>query len=99
MVGNRYQTAVDVLKKHFDRSANMADILINEIERLQRAYDSPKSCRETFDAVSSRIIHLEQTGMRMNADRVWRRIILSKFPEHICSNVIQRESERDGIQC
>ena len=95
VVGNRYQTAVDVLKKHFDRSANMADILINEIERLQRAYDSPKSCRETFDAVSSRIIHLEQTGMRMNADRVWRRIILSKFPEHICSNVIQRESERD----
>ncbi|KHJ99078.1 hypothetical protein OESDEN_00930 [Oesophagostomum dentatum] len=30
----------------------------------------------------------------MNADRVWRRIILSKFPEFICNNVIQRETEQ-----
>ncbi|KHJ85936.1 Tas retrotransposon peptidase A16 [Oesophagostomum dentatum] len=46
----------------------MAHILINEMERLQRA-DTPRSCRETFDAISSRIIYLEQTGMKMNADR------------------------------
>ncbi|KHJ98741.1 hypothetical protein OESDEN_01269 [Oesophagostomum dentatum] len=94
VVGDRYQTAVDILTKHFDRT-HMADILINEMERLQKAPDTPRSCRETFDAISSRIIHLEQTGMKMNADRVWRRIILSEFPEFICSNVIQREAERD----
>ncbi|KHJ93519.1 hypothetical protein OESDEN_06568 [Oesophagostomum dentatum] len=69
VVADRYQTAVEILMKHFDRSANMADILINEIERLQRAPDTSRSCRKTSGAASSRIIHLEQTGMKMNADR------------------------------
>ncbi|KAL6738361.1 hypothetical protein Aduo_011917 [Ancylostoma duodenale] len=95
VVGDRYHAAVNILKKQFDRSANMADIIINEIERLQRASESPRSCRETFEAINSRIIHLEQTGMRMNADRVWRRMILSKFPEFICTTVIQKETECD----
>ncbi|KAL6729931.1 hypothetical protein Aduo_000940 [Ancylostoma duodenale] len=95
VVGDRYHAAVNILKKQFDRSANMADIIINEIKRLQRASESPRSCRETFEAINSRIIHLEQTGMRMNADRVWRRMILSKFPEFICTTVIQRETECD----
>ncbi|KAL6731182.1 hypothetical protein Aduo_002080 [Ancylostoma duodenale] len=31
----------------------------------------------------------------MNADRLWRRIILSKFPEFICTTVIQKETECD----
>ncbi|KAL6727242.1 hypothetical protein Aduo_009137 [Ancylostoma duodenale] len=95
VIGDRYSTAVDILKKHFDRSANMADIIINEIERLQRALDNPRSCRETFEAINARIIHLERTGMAMNADRIWRRMILSKFPEVICTMVIQKESESD----
>ncbi|KAL6739811.1 hypothetical protein Aduo_013220 [Ancylostoma duodenale] len=93
VTGDRYSTAVNILKKQFDRSANMADIIINEIERLQRALEDPRSCRETFEAINSRLIHLEQTGMKMNADRVWRRIILSKFPEFICTAVIQKETE------
>ncbi|KHJ92034.1 hypothetical protein OESDEN_08087 [Oesophagostomum dentatum] len=49
VVGDGYQTAVSILKKHFDRSASMADIIVNEIERLRRASDTPRSCRETFD--------------------------------------------------
>ncbi|KHJ98878.1 hypothetical protein OESDEN_01136 [Oesophagostomum dentatum] len=69
VVGGRYQTAVNILKKHFDRSASMADIIINEIERLQRASDTIRSCHGTFDAVSSRIIYLQQTIMQLNADR------------------------------
>ncbi|KAL6730710.1 hypothetical protein Aduo_001661 [Ancylostoma duodenale] len=93
VVGDRYHAAVSILKKQFDRSANMADIIINEIERLQRASESPRSCRETFEVINSRIIHLEQTGMKMNADRVWRRMILSKFPEFICTTVIQKETD------
>ncbi|KAL6725449.1 hypothetical protein Aduo_007500 [Ancylostoma duodenale] len=95
VTGDRYSTAVNILKKQFDRSANMADIIINEIERLQRALEDSRSCRETFEAINSRLIHLEQTGMKMNADRVWRRIILSKFPEFICTAVIQKETECD----
>ncbi|KAK6033511.1 Tas retrotransposon peptidase A16 [Ostertagia ostertagi] len=31
--------------------------------------------------------------MPMNADRVWRRLILSKFTENICSQVIKKENE------
>ena len=73
----------------------MADILINEIEKLPRASDNPTSCRETFEAINARIIHLEQTGAKMNADRVWRRIIFSKFPESICTTAIQEEALQD----
>ncbi|VDP16840.1 unnamed protein product [Heligmosomoides polygyrus] len=39
----------------------------------------------------SRITHLEQTGVSLNADRVWRRLILSKFTEYVCSSVITKE--------
>ncbi|EYC27517.1 hypothetical protein Y032_0009g771 [Ancylostoma ceylanicum] len=95
LVGDKYHAAVNILKKQFDRSANMTDIIISEIERLQRASENPRNCRETFEAINSRIIHLEQTGMKMNADRVWRRMILSKFPEFICTTVIQKETECD----
>ncbi|EYC21537.1 hypothetical protein Y032_0019g3883 [Ancylostoma ceylanicum] len=95
VVGERYHAAVNIQKKQFDRSANMADIIINEIERLQRASENPRSCRETFEAINARIIHLEQTGMTMNADRIWRRLILSKFPKVICTMVIQKESQSD----
>ncbi|EYC23256.1 hypothetical protein Y032_0015g2554 [Ancylostoma ceylanicum] len=95
VIGDRYSTAVNILGKHFDRSANLTDIIINEIERLQRAFDNPRSCRETFEAINARFIHLEQTGMTMNADRIWRRLILSKFPEVICTMVIQKESQSD----
>ncbi|KHJ98799.1 Tas retrotransposon peptidase A16 [Oesophagostomum dentatum] len=93
VTGEKYVIAVPILKKHFDKSANMADILINEIERLPRAKEDPRNCRETFEAITSRLSHLEQTGIPMNADRVWRRIILSKFPEFICRKVIQKENE------
>ncbi|EYC36509.1 hypothetical protein Y032_0889g2878 [Ancylostoma ceylanicum] len=95
VIGDRYSMAVNILKEHFDRSANMADIIINENERLQRAFDNPRSCGETFEAINARIIHLEQTGMTVNADRIWRRLILSKFPEVICTMVIQKESQSD----
>ncbi|EYC41978.1 hypothetical protein Y032_0548g3275 [Ancylostoma ceylanicum] len=93
VIGEKYQTAVKIVKKHFDKSASMADILINEIERLPRAKEEPESCRETFEVLSSHLSHLEQTGVAMNADRVWRRLILSKFPEFICRTVIQKENE------
>ncbi|KAK6028262.1 hypothetical protein OSTOST_05696 [Ostertagia ostertagi] len=79
--------------KQFDRSSGIADILINEIEHLPRAQENSRSCRDTLNAISSRIVHLEQTGMPMNADRVWRRLILSKFTENICSQVIKKENE------
>ncbi|KAK6036652.1 hypothetical protein COOONC_25843, partial [Cooperia oncophora] len=92
-MGEKYPVAVKILKKHYDRSASIADILINEIERLPRAHENPRSCRETLEAISSRIIHLEQTGLPMNADRMWRRLILSKFTEFICSTVIREENE------
>ncbi|KHJ97293.1 hypothetical protein OESDEN_02732 [Oesophagostomum dentatum] len=92
-VGDKYHVAVDILKKHFDKSASMADIIIDEIERLPRAREDPRSCRETFEAIYSRISHLEQTGTEMNVDRIWRRIILSKFPEFVCRSVIQKENE------
>ncbi|EYC15606.1 hypothetical protein Y032_0036g3243 [Ancylostoma ceylanicum] len=93
VIGEKYHTAVELLRKHFDKSACIADILINEIERLPRAHEDPSSCREIFDAVSTRLIHLEQTGVPMNADRIWRRMILCKFPESICNKVIQKESK------
>ncbi|XGW34447.1 hypothetical protein V3C99_018381, partial [Haemonchus contortus] len=92
-MGEKYIAAINILKKHYDRSASIADILINEIERLPRAQGNPRSCRETLEAISSRVIHLEQTGISMNADRMWRRLILSKFTESICGTVIRKESE------
>ncbi|EYB89099.1 hypothetical protein Y032_0236g3220 [Ancylostoma ceylanicum] len=93
--GDRYQAAVNILKKQLDRSANIADSITNEFECLYRASDNPRSCRETFEGINSRIIHLEQTRMRMNADRVWRRMIVSKFPEFICTTVLRKETECD----
>ncbi|VDL66297.1 unnamed protein product [Nippostrongylus brasiliensis] len=92
VIGERYHVAVNILKKEYDRSSSMADILISEIERIPRANDNPKSCRETLSAISSRIIHPEQTAVSFNAERVWRRLILSKFTEHICSTVTRKES-------
>ncbi|WKX97698.1 hypothetical protein Q1695_013402 [Nippostrongylus brasiliensis] len=93
ITGEKYFVAVNILKKQYDRSGSMADILISEIERIPRANDNPRSCRETLSAITARITHLEQTGMSLNADRVWRRLILSKFTEHICSTVIRKESD------
>ncbi|XGW09415.1 hypothetical protein V3C99_011597 [Haemonchus contortus] len=93
VMGEKYIIAINILKKHYDRSASIADILINEIERLPRAQGNPRSCRETLEAISSRVIHLEQTGTSMNADRMWRRLILSKFTELICGTVIRKETE------
>ncbi|VDP15535.1 unnamed protein product [Heligmosomoides polygyrus] len=92
VIGDKYYGAVNILKKQYDRSASIADILINEIEKIPRAHDTPRSCRDTLSAITSRIIHLEQTGVSLNADRVWRRMILSKFTEHICSTVIRKET-------
>ncbi|KAK6019495.1 hypothetical protein OSTOST_14866 [Ostertagia ostertagi] len=93
VIGDKYSVALNILKKQFDRSSGIADILINEIEHLPRAQENSRSCRDTLNAISSRIVHLEQTGMPMNADRVWRRLILSKFTENICSQVIKKENE------
>ncbi|KAK6033720.1 hypothetical protein OSTOST_00021 [Ostertagia ostertagi] len=93
VIGDKYGVALNILKKQFDRSSGIADILINEIEHLPRAQENSRSCRDTLNAISSRIVHLEQTGMPMNADRVMRRLILSKFTENICSQVIKKENE------
>ncbi|KAK6009521.1 hypothetical protein OSTOST_25542, partial [Ostertagia ostertagi] len=93
VLGEKYAVAVNILKKHYDKSSSIADILINEIERLPRAQGNPRSCRETLAAISSRITHLEQTGLQMNADRMWRRLILSKFTESICGKVIRKEND------
>ncbi|VDL83791.1 unnamed protein product [Nippostrongylus brasiliensis] len=49
VIGERYHVAVNILKKQYDRSSSMADILISEIERIPRANDNPKSCRETLE--------------------------------------------------
>ncbi|VDP09961.1 unnamed protein product, partial [Heligmosomoides polygyrus] len=93
VIGEKYCVAVNILKKQYDRSAMMADILISEIEKIPRAHDTPKSCRDTLSAITSRIIHLEQTGVSIKSDRVWRRLILSKFTEYICGRVIRKESK------
>ncbi|VDP23528.1 unnamed protein product [Heligmosomoides polygyrus] len=93
VIGEKYCVAVNILKKQYDRSAMMADILISEIEKIPRAHDTPKSCRDTLSAITSRITHLEQTGVSIKADRVWRRLILSKFTEYICGRVIRKESK------
>ncbi|KAK6057466.1 hypothetical protein COOONC_05012 [Cooperia oncophora] len=85
VIGDKYNAAVSILKKQYDRSSSIADILINEIEHLPRAQGSSTSCRNTLSAISSRIVHLEQARVLMSADRVWRRLILSKFTESICS--------------
>ncbi|KAK6017214.1 hypothetical protein OSTOST_17297, partial [Ostertagia ostertagi] len=69
VIGDKYSVALNILKKQFDRSSGIADILINEIEHLPRAQENSRSCRDTLNAISSRIVHLEQTGMPMNADR------------------------------
>ncbi|XGW04198.1 hypothetical protein V3C99_015391 [Haemonchus contortus] len=93
VIGDKYNVALNILKKQYDRSSSIADILINEIEHLPRAQENSRSCRNTFNSISSRIVHLEQTGVPMNADRVWRRLILSKFTENICSRVIKKENQ------
>ncbi|XGW22111.1 hypothetical protein V3C99_004796 [Haemonchus contortus] len=92
-IGDKYNLKLNILKKQYDRSSGIADILINEIEHLPRTQENSRSCRNTFNSISSRIVHLEQTGVPMNADRVWRRLILSKFTENICSQVIKKENQ------
>ncbi|VDK85018.1 unnamed protein product [Cylicostephanus goldi] len=42
VVGDKHQTTVGILKKHFERSTNIAEILIHEIERLHGAKDHPE---------------------------------------------------------
>ncbi|VDP14746.1 unnamed protein product [Heligmosomoides polygyrus] len=59
VIANNYCVAINILKKQYDRSATIADILISDIEKIPRAHDAPKSCRETLSAITSRIIHLE----------------------------------------
>ncbi|VDP05163.1 unnamed protein product [Heligmosomoides polygyrus] len=91
VIGDNYCVAVNILKKLYDRSASISDILISEIEKIPRAHDTPKSCRDILSAITSRIIHLEQTGVSPNVDRVWCRLILLKFTEYICNCVIKNE--------
>ncbi|XGW35838.1 hypothetical protein V3C99_019208 [Haemonchus contortus] len=87
VIGEKYNVALNILKKQYDRSSGMADFLINEIEHLPRAQENSRSCRNTFSSIFSRIVHLEQTEVPVNADRVWRRLFLSIFTDNICSQV------------
>ncbi|VDO47860.1 unnamed protein product, partial [Haemonchus placei] len=93
VVDDKYNVALNILKKQYDKSSGIADILINVIEHLPKAQENSRSCRTTFHSISSRIVHLDQTGVPMNPDRVWRRLILSKFTENICSQVTKKENQ------
>ncbi|KAK6058409.1 hypothetical protein COOONC_04022 [Cooperia oncophora] len=62
VIGDKYNAAVSILKKQYDRSSSIADILINEIEHLPRAQGSSTSCRNTLSAISSRIVNGESNS-------------------------------------
>ncbi|VDP52297.1 unnamed protein product [Heligmosomoides polygyrus] len=46
VIGNKHYVAVNILKKQYDRP--VADILINEIQKISRAHNTPRACARLY---------------------------------------------------
>ncbi|VDO79587.1 unnamed protein product [Heligmosomoides polygyrus] len=59
VIGDKYYVSINILKKKYDKSASIADILISEIEKIPHAHDMPKAV-ELLNSLEIRRIHLQQ---------------------------------------
>lgn len=94
LVAGNYQRAVDALCKRFDKGRCTTDIVIEELDNLNVANETARSCRTTFDTVSQKLLQLECSGLSMDNTPIWRRLILSKFPPAISEYVLSKESKK-----
>ncbi|KHJ87888.1 peptidase family A16 [Oesophagostomum dentatum] len=94
LIGENYEKAVKLLDKRFNKSGCIADLLITELERLPRAHDNASSCREMLTKITEKLTHIECSGVPLDSSRMWRRLILSKFPDSMSEKVPCKEEER-----
>ncbi|KAL6742699.1 hypothetical protein Aduo_015822 [Ancylostoma duodenale] len=95
VIGENYEKAVKLLDKRFNKSGCIADMLITELEKLPRAQSNAVSCRQTLTALTEKLTHIECSGVPLDNNRMWRRLILSKFPDAMSEKVLSKEQEDD----
>ncbi|KAL6742186.1 hypothetical protein Aduo_015361 [Ancylostoma duodenale] len=95
VIGENYEKAVKLLDKRFNKSGCIADLLITELEKLPRAQSNAVSCRQTLTALTEKLTHIECSGVPLDNNRMWRRLILSKFPDTMSEKVLSKEQEED----
>ncbi|KHJ96024.1 peptidase family A16 [Oesophagostomum dentatum] len=94
VIGENYEKAIKLLDKRFNKSGCIADLLITELERLPRAHDNASSCRTTLTKITEKLTHIECSGVPLDNGRMWRRLILSKFPDSMSEKVLCKEEEQ-----
>ncbi|KHJ88153.1 Tas retrotransposon peptidase A16 [Oesophagostomum dentatum] len=93
-IGDNYEKAVKLLDKRFNKSGCIADLLITELEKLPRAQSNAVSCRKTLTKITEKLTHIECSGVPLDNSRMWRRLILSKFPDTMSEKVLCKEEEQ-----
>ncbi|KHJ85669.1 Pao retrotransposon peptidase, partial [Oesophagostomum dentatum] len=91
VIGENYEKAIKLLDKRFNKSGCIADLLITELERLPPAQTDAASCRRTLETITEKLTHIECSGVPLDNSRMWRRLILSKFPDTISERVLRKE--------
>ncbi|KAL6726795.1 hypothetical protein Aduo_008729 [Ancylostoma duodenale] len=94
VIGQNYEKAIKLLNKRFNKSGCIADLLITELEKLPRAQNNSVSCRQTLTALTEKLTHIECFGVSLDNNRMWRRLILSKFPDTMSERVLSKEQEK-----
>ncbi|KHJ96621.1 hypothetical protein OESDEN_03413 [Oesophagostomum dentatum] len=94
LIGENYEKTIKLLDKRFNNSGCIADLLSTELERLPRARDDATSCRDTLTKITEKLTHIECSGVPLDSSRMWRRLILSKFPDSMCEKVLCKEEEQ-----
>ncbi|KAL6735699.1 hypothetical protein Aduo_006113 [Ancylostoma duodenale] len=95
VIGENYEKAVKLLDKRFNKSECIADLLITEFEKLPRAQSNAVSCRQRLTALTEKLTHIECSGVPLDNNRMWRRLILSKFPDTMSEKVLSKEQEQN----
>ena len=95
VIGKNYDKAVKLLDKRYNKSGCIADLLITELEKLPRAKEDASSCRKMLTDVTEKLTHIECAGVTLDNGRMWRRLILSKFPTSLSEKVFSKEQNED----
>ncbi|KHJ93549.1 hypothetical protein OESDEN_06536 [Oesophagostomum dentatum] len=91
VIAENYEKAIKLLDKRFNKSRCIADMLITELEKLPKAQHGAISCRKTLATITEKLSHIECSGVQMDNNRMWRRLILSKFRDGVSERVLRKE--------
>ncbi|KIH64567.1 hypothetical protein ANCDUO_05121 [Ancylostoma duodenale] len=103
VIGQNYEKAIKLLDKRLNKSGCIAELLIIELEKLLRAHNNAVSCRQTLTALTEKLTLTECPGVPLDNKRMWRRLILSKFPGTMSEKALNKEQKEgrpfstDGI--